>query len=182
MGGLLLANQFAYDGTAYAAHLLAHVPGRVELRARAAAIGLVAIPVQLAVVLVVTILTGSFAQLPAAIGLLAAAFGASVAAAALLSVLAPYALPENTNPFSLNSAGGSAKGILTVVALTVTLIISAPVLVASFLLADTTFGPSAVLGIGVLYGLALGWLGTVAAGAILDRRGPEILAAITPRR
>jgi ABC-2 type transport system permease protein len=182
MGGLLLANQFAYDGSAYAAHLLAHVPGRVELRARAAAIGLVAIPVQLAVVLVVTILTDSLAQLPAGIGLLAAGFGASLAAAALLSVLAPYALPENTNPFSMNSGGGSAKGILTVVALTVTLIISAPVLVASFLLADTTFGPSALLGIGVLYGLALAWLGTVAAGAVLDRRGPEILAAITPRR
>ena len=54
MGGMLLANQFAFDGSAYAAHLLAAVPGRIELRARAAAIGLFAIPVQVAVVLAVT--------------------------------------------------------------------------------------------------------------------------------
>src|SRR5687767_14138462 len=32
MGGMLLANQFAFDADAYAAHLLAAVPGRVELR------------------------------------------------------------------------------------------------------------------------------------------------------
>ena len=38
MGGMLLANQFAFDGSAYAAHLLSQVPGRIELRARAAAI------------------------------------------------------------------------------------------------------------------------------------------------
>ena len=82
MGGMLLANQFAYDGSAFAAHLLANVPGRIELRARAGAIALVAIPVQLAVVVLVTILSGTFDQLPTGLGLLAASFGASVAARA----------------------------------------------------------------------------------------------------
>jgi ABC-2 type transport system permease protein len=51
--------------------------------------------------------------LPAGFGLLGASFGAAIAAAALLSVLVPYALPENSNPFAVNSGGGSAKGMLS---------------------------------------------------------------------
>jgi ABC-2 type transport system permease protein len=117
MGGMLLGNQFAFDGSAYASHLLSQVPGRVDLRARATAIGLVAVPVQLAVVIAVSLLTGNVSALPAGVGLLVAAFGAAVATAGMLSVLAPYPLPENSNPFTLNQGGASAKGLLAVVAM-----------------------------------------------------------------
>ena len=56
MGGMLLGNQFGYDGSAYAAHLLSRVPGSTELRARAAAAALVTLPAQIAVVVAVAVL------------------------------------------------------------------------------------------------------------------------------
>jgi ABC-2 type transport system permease protein len=136
----------------------------------------------LAVVVVVTILTGTFGQLPTGLGLLAASFGASVGGSAVLSVLAPYALPENTNPFAMNSGGGSAKGLFAFLGLIVTLAISTPIVVAAFLFSGLPLGPYAVLLIGVAYGSVIAWLGTIIAGSVLDRRGPEILIAITPRR
>ena len=182
MGGMLLANQFGFDGNAYTAHLLAGVPGRVELRARAAAIALVAVPVQVVVVVAVTLLAGTPEQLPTGFGMLAASFGSAIAAAAVLSVLAPYALPENANPFAINSGGGSAKGMLALVALIGTLVISMPVLVAAFLLGSSAAGAWLVLAIGLAYGTAAALLGTYIAGDVLERRGPEVLVAVTPRR
>jgi ABC-2 type transport system permease protein len=182
MGGMLLANQFAFDGNAYAAHLLANVPGRVELRARAAALALVALPIQAVVVLAVGLLAARPSQLPIGFGLLATSFGAAVAAAALLSVLAPYALPESANPFAMNSGGASAKGLLALVAMVGTLVICVPVLVLAVLIGDASAGPWVVLAMGLGYGVVAAWVGTLAAGRILDRRGPEVLMAVTPRR
>jgi len=107
-------------------------------------------------------------QLPTGLGLLAASFGASVGGfGRVVSVLAPYALPENTNPFAMNSGGGSAKGLFAFLAIIVTLAISTPVVVAAFLLSGLSLGPYAVLLIGVAYGSVIAWLGTIIAGGVL---------------
>jgi ABC-2 type transport system permease protein len=182
MGGMMLANQFAFDGNAYATHLLAQVPGRVELRARALAVALVALPVQIGVVAVVSVVTGRVAQAPSGFGMLCAAFGAAIATAGFVSILAPYALPDTSNPFALNSASGSAKGMLALIAMIGTLVISLPVILAAFVLGATIMGSWIVLTLGVAYGLGAALIGTYAAGEVLDRRGPEVLIAVTPRR
>lgn len=181
MGGMLLGNQFAYDGSAYATHLLTMVPGRVELRARAAALAMVVLPVQAVVVVAVTIITGTPSEVPAALGLLATGFGAAIAAAGVLSIFAAYPMPDSSNPFALNSGGGGAKGLLALVAMLATLVISSPVTVAA-----NAFGHGAgvwlILSVGVAYGLLIAVFGTRLCGQVLDRRGPELLVAITPRR
>jgi ABC-2 type transport system permease protein len=182
MGGMMLANQFAFDGNAFAAHLLSGVPGRVELRARALAVALVALPVQVLVVIAVSVLGGHGHQVPSGFGMLCAAFGAAVATAGFVSVLAPYSLPDNTNPFALNGASGSAKGMLALVAMIGTLVVSLPVVLCAYLLGGSTLGSWIVLVIGVGYGLGAVLFGTYAAGAMLDERGPEVLVAVTPRR
>lgn len=182
MGGMLLGNQFGYDGNAYAGHLLARVRGSTELRARGFAIALVALPVQAGVVVAVALLSGQLGQLPSGLGMLTASFGSAVAAAAVLSVLAPYALPENSNPFAVNSGLGTAKGLLAMLALIGTLAICMPMVVLSYVLGSSAALAWVVLAVGVAYGLGAGWLGTLIAGDILDRRGPEILAAVTPKR
>jgi ABC-2 type transport system permease protein len=182
MAGLLLGNQFGFDGNAYAAHVLAHVPGRVELRARAMAIAVVAVPVQVAVVTAVVLLTSSASRLPMGLGILGAGFGVAIASASLLSVLAPYALPENTNPFAMNSGAGTAKGMLAMVALISTVALCTPVTVAAYYLSNLAGGPWVTLVIGVAYGVAAALLGTRIAGDVVERRGPEILVAVTPRR
>jgi ABC-2 type transport system permease protein len=182
LAGMQLANQFAFDGSAYAAHLLSAVPGRVEMRARAVAISLVSVPVQVAVIAGVAVLTGALGELPAGLGLLAAALGVSLAVAGLASVIAAYPMPESSNPFAVNSGGASARGLLAFVALLATLALTAPVTAASLLLDDVTGGPWIVLALGLGYGGFALWLGTLVVGGILDRRGPEVLAAVTPKR
>jgi ABC-2 type transport system permease protein len=182
MAGMLLANQFAYDADAHAAHLLAGVPGRTELRARALAIGLVAVPVQIVVVVAVGVLTDTVALLPSGMGMLAASFGAAVASAGLLSVLAPYPLPETTNPFALNSGAGTAKALLALVAVIVTQVLCAPVIVLAALVGQQAAGVWLVFPVGLAFGAAALWVGTVIAGNVLDHRGPELLVGITPRR
>jgi ABC-2 type transport system permease protein len=182
MGGMLLGNQFGFDGSAYAVHLLSRIRGATELRARATAIAVVAVPVQFAVVVAVAVVTGQMGLLPAGLGLLGASFGAAIAAAALVSVLVPYALPENSNPFAVNSGGGSAKGMISLVAMIGTLIVSMPIAIPVFLVGGSAPWTWALLAAGVAYGWGAAWLGTYIAGDVLDRRGPEILAAVTPKR
>jgi ABC-2 type transport system permease protein len=180
MAGLGVANQFGYDGTAFAAHLLAGVPGRVELRARAVALGVIMLPLLVIVVTVVAVLRGEIAALPAAIGILIAGFGVSVAVSSLMSVIAAYALPDTTNPFAMNAGAGTTRGLLVFVGLLAAAALTSPAIVAGFLL---TGGWSWLVTVGGLgYGVAAALVGTYIAGDRLDRQGPELLLAVTPRR
>jgi ABC-2 type transport system permease protein len=99
-----------------------------------------------------------------------------------VSVLVPYALPENSNPFAVNSGGGSAKGMISLVAMIGTLIIAMPIAIPVFLVGGSAPWTWALLVAGVAYGWGAALLGTYIAGDVLDRRGPEILAAVTPKR
>jgi ABC-2 type transport system permease protein len=182
MGGMLLGNQFAFDGSAYAAHLLGQIRGRMELLARMAAIGVIALPLQTGVVGAAVLAAGSLGQLPLGLGLLVASFGAACAIASLLSVLAPYPLPNNANPFALNSGAGSAKGMLALVAMFATMLVCLPMVSAAMYLSATTVGPWLILVAGIGYGATAIWLATRLGGALLDRRGPEVLASVTSRQ
>src|SRR5262249_25471994 len=104
------------------------------------------------------------------------------ASASFVSVLAPYALPDNTNPFALNSATGSAKGMLALVAMIGTLVVSSPIIVAAAVLGGSSVGVWGVLVLGAADGPMVATFGTYAGGELLDRRGPEVLVAVTPRR
>jgi ABC-2 type transport system permease protein len=178
---MVLSNQFGTDGSAYALHLLVGVPGRVELRARACALTLIMAPILVVVTIVVAVLTGAQSQLPAALGIVAAGLGMAAGVSALSSVLVPYAFPESSNPFAVTGGTGGLRGLLAVAGS----FVAAALLVPPLLFAVLTHGRAAglaVLAAGVLWGAAGLLVGTYLAGGILDRRGPEILAAITPRR
>jgi ABC-2 type transport system permease protein len=178
--GLVLANQFGNDGTAYSLHLLSGVPGGVELRSRVVALTLLTAPLLAAGAIGAAWFTHGLDQLPAALGTGAAALGVSVGIAGLTSVLAPYAMPDSPNPFAVNSGGATSKGLLSFVSMIVALIVSSPLLIAYFVLpVDLRW---LVLPAGLVWGLLGGGLGTVAGGAVLDRRAPEVLDAVTPRR
>jgi ABC-2 type transport system permease protein len=141
----------------------------------------VALPVQALVAVGVMVVSGAPAQIPAALGVLATGFGAAIATASYLSILAAYPLPDVSNPFALNTGAGSAKGLLALVAMLGTLVLSTPVTVASLFLTSPT-GAWLILVLGIGYGAVAALLGTYLAGDVLERRGPELLVAITPRR
>jgi ABC-2 type transport system permease protein len=65
LASVTIANQFGCDGSAYAANVLASVPGRVELRARMAAFALHVVPMLGTVAIVLAVLLGHRVRHPA---------------------------------------------------------------------------------------------------------------------
>ncbi len=176
----MLTNQFGYDGTAYATHLTIGVRGRRELQARAVAYSVFMVPLLVVVGAVMAASQGSPAVAAATWGVLFAGYGCGLAVNMFVSVLAPYALPETSNPFATGSGQATAKSMLAVVGLLGAAAVSVPVLVAAALLGDAW--PWLALPLGAGYGVAAATLGTYLAGDVLDRRAPELLATVTPNR
>jgi ABC-2 type transport system permease protein len=176
----VLANQFGFDGTAYAAHLTASVPGERELRSRAVAHAILMVPLLVLVGAVVGAFQGELAAAAAAWGILSAGYGVGLAVNQYVSVLAAYPLPESSNPFAIASGGGVAKSLLALLGIAAAYAVATPVLVAATLLGGAW--PALAVPIGVGYGLAAAALGCRLAGDVLDRRAPELLAAVTPGR
>ncbi|MFK3982490.1 ABC transporter permease [Micromonospora sp. NPDC050397] len=174
------ANQFGWDGSAYAANVIAGVPGRQELRARVVAFSLYVVPL----LVVIAVILAFFRREPGWIGVLAgslfAAYGSGLAVTLYVSILSPYALPESTNPFAMNSGAGVAKSVQVLLAMVIGSVLALPMVVATALLGDVWLWLALPAGLG--YGLGALALGIRLAGDVLDRRMPELLVAITPRR
>ncbi|WP_018255012.1 hypothetical protein [Salinispora mooreana] len=176
-----LANQFGFDGSAYSAHVVVGVPGAVELRARMAAFSLYLLPLVLVISGVLALLVlGQPGWIGLTAGSLLATFGAGLAVNTLLSVLGAYSLPETSNPFALNSGAGVARSFLAILSMLASAVVVIPMVVAAALLGDVWLWLA--LPVGAAYGLGAALLGAYLAGDVLDRRQPELLATITPRR
>jgi ABC-2 type transport system permease protein len=95
----------------------------------------------------------------------------------VLSVLAPFPVPNTSNVFATTGGTGAAKGMLAFVGMIASAVIASPVLIAALLL------PTAlswiVLPLGTAWGLAAALVATYATGDVLDRRGPELLAEVS---
>ncbi|MGC4880111.1 ABC transporter permease [Micromonospora sp. DT43] len=180
LASVTLANQFGFDGSAYAANVVAGVPGRVELRARMTAFSLYVVPMLAVVAVLLAALLGRPGWIGLTAGSLAATYGVGLAVNSFVSVLAAYALPETSNPFAMNGGAGVAKGLLTVLSMGTTAVAAVPMVVAAALLGDAWLWLA--LPVGVAYGLGTALLGAYLAGDVLDRRQPELLATVTPRR
>ncbi|RZT81709.1 ABC-2 type transport system permease protein [Micromonospora violae] len=180
LAAVTLANQFGFDGSAYAAHVVAGVPGRVELRARMTAFSLYVLPMLAIVAVVLSVLLGRPGWIGLTIGTLVATYGAGLAVNSLVSVLGAYSLPETSNPFAMNSGAGMAKGLLTLLAMLASAVAAVPMVVAAALLGDAWLWLA--LPVGAAYGVGAALLGAYLAGDVLDRRQPELLATVTPRR
>ncbi|WP_377270824.1 transporter [Peterkaempfera sp. SMS 1(5)a] len=189
IGGLLLGlqmlNLFGMDGSAFwLVALTLRTPGdaRAELRGRALAVASYAVPFTAVLGALAAALNGGWADLAEAVGLTWALLGCGIGMGALLSVLAPYAMPVEGNPMQ-NAAPGQSGLVLGnmlgsmvgVLALTV----PPGVLAVTLHIAD---GPTwALLPAGLLYGTAVAALGIRIAAVRLLRRLPEILGSVIER-
>jgi ABC-2 type transport system permease protein len=174
-----LANQFGFDGTSYAVNVTVGVPGRRELRARAIGHAILIVPVLLLVGVMAAVVLGDPDAAAGAWGVMFASYGTAIAANSYMSILAAYPLPENSNPFATSSGAGLAKSLLALVALAVAYAAAMPVQALAALGGGWSW---LVLPVGVGYGFGAAALGCYLAGDVLDRRAPELLAAVTPGR
>ncbi|WP_328463822.1 ABC transporter permease [Actinoplanes sp. NBC_00393] len=175
-----LANQFGYEGSAYATNLATGISGRLEVHSRAAAHALFTVPMLLLVALVTGLLAGGRPEsIPAQFGTLIATYGVGLALVLPVSVRAAYALPDPTTPFALSSGGGLGKALPALGAMFGALIGALPVILAGHLLGPVWLWVG--LPIGLAYGAAAYAFGAHLAGGLLDRRMPEVLAAVTAR-
>ena len=180
LAAISLANQFGFEGNAYAANVAAGVPGRVELWSRTAGFSLYVVPLLVVIAVVVGVVSGRPASAPALFGTLIASYGIGLAVVLPVSVRAAFALPDTQNPFAVSSGGGMAKGLMTFAALLATIVATAPLQVAAYLLDDLWLWIGLPVGVG--YGAAAYLIGSRLGGDLLDRRMPEVLAAVTPNR
>ncbi|TDB78524.1 ABC transporter permease [Micromonospora sp. KC723] len=175
-----LANQFGFDGSAYAVNVVAGVPGRLELHARMTAFSVYVVPMLGVVAVVIVSVLGEPGWIGVAAGALLAAYGVGLAINGLVSVLGAYSLPETSNPFAMNSGAGMAKSLLTLLSMLASTAAAVPMVVAAALLGDVWLWLA--LPLGAAYGLGAALLGAYAGGDVLDRRQPELLSTVTPRR
>ncbi|MGK5679824.1 ABC transporter permease [Actinoplanes sp. URMC 104] len=180
IAAMALANQFGYEGNAYAANVTAGVPGRVEVHSRAAAHALFVLPLLLLVAVVAGSVSGQPERIAGNLGLLVATYGAGLGLVLPLSVRAPYSLPESTSPFAVSSGGGLAKGLLAVGVMLGTLLLTVPLQVLAYVLGAVWLWVG--LPVGAAFGCAAYLIGSGVAGEWLDRRAPEVLAAVTAGR
>ncbi|MEV4461989.1 ABC transporter permease [Micromonospora echinofusca] len=180
LAAVTVANQFGFDGSAYAANVVAGVSGQQELRARMAAFSLYVLPMLVVISVVVGVVLGEPGWIGLMAGTLFATYGAGLAVNCFVSVLGAYSLPETSNPFALNTGAGIAKSFLTLLAMLATAVAAVPMVVAAGLLGDVWLWLA--LPLGAAYGLGAALLGAYLAGDVLDRRMPELLATVTPRR
>jgi ABC-2 type transport system permease protein len=180
LAAVALANQFGYEGSAYAANVVAGVPGRTELHARAAGYSIYVVPLLVTIAVVVGTVSGRPADIPSLLGTLAAAYGTGLAVVLSVSVRAAYSLPDTTNPFALSAGGGLTKGLMSFAALFAAVIGTIPIELANHFFGDAWRWVG--LPVGIAYGIGAYLLGARWAGTMLDRRMPELLAAVTPNR
>jgi ABC-2 type transport system permease protein len=180
LAAMAVGNQFGYDGSAYAANLVAGVPGRLEVQSRATAHALFVLPVFALIAVLVGALAGEPQRIPGTFGLLVAAYGVGLGLILPVSVRAAYALPDSTNPFAMSAGGGLTKGLLAMGLLLGTIIVTLPLQIIALVLGDVWQWIG--LPAGLAYGAAAYLIGSATAGDLLDKRAPEVLAAVSPNR
>ncbi|WP_374946877.1 transporter [Agreia sp.] len=178
---LSIYTDVSYDNTAFALHLSTGVSGRDDRLGRVVALGAFAVPVSVLLTVASVWFTNSWQVLP---GLLGMVFGLLFSGFALSSVISGrfvFAVPApGESPFKARPGGGfmltlstfATWGILIVLVLPETVLA-----ILGFVTGEAIYGWIAlaaglVLGGGMLV-FAVRW-----GGAILDRRGPELLARL----
>ena len=180
------ANRFGTDGSAtwlLLATGTSPADARRDLLGGDVATTVVVVPVLALLTVALAALTGGWAYAPAAGGLALALFGVGSALSGLLSVQAPYAVPESTNAFGGGSAGqGCAAGALTLVGLLATAALCLPLLA---LLLPALHSPTlavALLVVGPAYGAGVGAVVRAQAARRWGARAPEVLQVMVASR
>lgn len=172
--------ELAYDHDAVALHATSGVSGAADRGGRLLAVGAIAIPVTVIFSALACAFTGAWELLPASLG---ASFGTilvGAAGAAFVGVFLPGRAPApGANPFGRGSSGGTQALLSSLIILPVTFVLGAP----AFGFAVAALWYPALgwvsLALALVIGGAAVWGAVVWGGRALDRRWPQVYAAVT---
>ncbi|MBA8815279.1 ABC-2 type transport system permease protein [Microbacterium halimionae] len=168
----------SYDGTAFAAVLAAGVRGRDDRAGRMLGAAFVGVPAIIVIAVATIALSGNWALLPAilgaSLGALLTGYGMCAVSSAILVV--PVAAPGD-NPFKRVPGQTFLQGLAYVGFWAASGVLSLPAFalaVAAAVTGNALFGWVA-LGVGVVLGSVLFWIGVVVGGHVYDRNAPKLL-------
>ncbi|MGW5676057.1 transporter [Streptomyces sp. NPDC003860] len=184
MLGFQMYNQFGQDTSAFWMVMQTLATPRdayEELRARALALLLVALPYTVVAVVTVAAFVGDRQGLPSALGLSLAVLGAMVGTGALASARRPYTIPQDSAYKNVAAGQGALAWTSLLSGAVVSALVCAPLIAVTVWL-HLTDGHGhlwTVLPAGAAYGLLVGWAGLRLAAPATIRELPEILAAVS---
>lgn len=183
--GLIVASSAAqdlsYDGTALWTHVTAGLRGVDDRRGRVRALLVIVLPIVAATLAGLTAFTGRTDVLvPSLAGGVATILGGSGVGSWVGAYFQSPVPPPGANPFQVNSGGGLQSLIGFALSSVGTLVVAAPALALAVLSVAAANVVLAWVALGVAVGLGGGVLvvGTAKGGQALDRRWPEVLAAV----
>ncbi|WP_293694345.1 hypothetical protein [uncultured Agrococcus sp.] len=170
----------AYDHANFATHLLTGVSGKDDRAGRALAIAVIAVPFALVLVLGSSAIFGAWDHTVAALALTLSSTLIALGAGSWLGVYLPGRAPRpGASPFGKGSSGGIQALVQMLASVA---IIGALLLPTIGLLIGSVFVPwlnwMALLA-GTAIGVATLVLGIRVGGKALDKRGPQVLQAVT---
>jgi ABC-2 type transport system permease protein len=177
--GWLVHNDTAYDNTAIWLHLASGTTGRADRVGRVVPPLLVGVPLLVVAAILSAAVYGSFAILPALLGVGLGVLFTGLGLSSIGSARFPYpAVRPGDSPFAAPQSVGTASSLIQSLSFIVTIIFASPTLLfAAFALFFPGYWAWASLLSGLVLGSLLLWLGISWGGRIFDRRSPEILSA-----
>ncbi|MEZ0163384.1 hypothetical protein AB2L27_01245 [Kineococcus sp. LSe6-4] len=179
--GWSLHNDVAFDHSAFALHVATGVRGRDDRAGRVLAAGLWQLPLLLLAAVGGCLLAGRAELVPAVLGASLALFGASLGVSSVASALVPYPAPApGANPFQTPKGAAAATVGVQFGTSAATTVIALPTLVPAVVaLVGPAWAGWIALPVGLVTAVVATWAGIVHGGAVLDRRGPEVLARVS---
>lgn len=177
-----ISADISYDNTAFWMHLSAGVSGRADRAGRAAALLVFAVPVVLVFTIAPLWLSGSLADLPMMLGLGIGTLLTGTGFASVVSARYTYNVPlPGESPFKTPPGTGFSMLAIQGIGWVVLMVLLAPeagLAIAYLATGSTVFG-WLTLCAGLVVGTAVFYGGIRIGGAWYDKRGPELLEAVS---
>jgi ABC-2 type transport system permease protein len=168
-------NQVGMDGRAWWIHEASGPDLRSDLRGKNVSLLVTTFPIVLLAAVVLAGIGGGWSELIPLIPLAVAVCGVQLAIGNVLSLLAPWPLPQSTsNLWGASSGQGCLVGLLGLLGMAVLAVLCLPVLIA-LLVTHGLLARTLVACVALPYGYALWSMGIHWAERYGSRRGPELL-------
>jgi len=181
--GASIAQDLSYDGTALWTHITTGIPGADDRLGRVLSTLTVFAPLLVLLLAAAVLLTRRWDLLAPSLGLTLAFLLSGLGAGSFVGGLWQWpAPPPGASPFQKGSSGGLPAFLSFTVATLVTGLAGLPTVALVVWSFWTPWAGWASIPVGLATGLVVLRLGLVHGGRLLDRRWPEVIAAVSERR